>query len=288
MLEFSDSPVVSTSVSPEEPFILSENITDIHESVERDSNQEIILPGEDLSLRSKVRLVRDALKEDQVAGNRLQRFGRKLGIVATMGWLAYEWGPGNETVTPILAGQVINTVNGPQGIVTAAGITAGFTFIQQVMSGGTLAATATQYPNAAKQVSEFTQDTDNPELSAKPWKDLSLRKRFLYAFTMGTTFIATREAGVTGEVKFRETMKRVVGSAALSACGVGVLAAGVESVDSYAENAPQAIETGSEIAVSIATNPLTWLGLLGISTYKDYRHRKNLQAQLANIEEKTV
>jgi hypothetical protein len=235
------------------------------------------LDPDSLSFREKFRSLREALGEDFKKSGPLQ----KLGLLTTAAWLAYEWGPGNETVTPIIGGHVINNVSGPAGMVKVAAVTAGFTFVQQTLSGTTLAATATQFPKAAKKTSELMKDEDQPELSAKPWKELPLSKRLLYAFTMGTTFVATREAGVTGEVGFKNNLKRVLGSAALCAAGVGVIGASVEAVDYYADDAPALIQEASDVGISVATSPLFWLGLLGLSTYRDARKRNALRKQLA-------
>lgn len=231
-----------------------------------------------MGLREKLRLMRDSLGED------ISRHGltQKLGLLATAGWLAYEWGPGNETVTPILAGRVIDATQGPTGIAATAAISAGFTFAQQVASGATLAATATRFPAAAAQASELMRDETNPELNLQPWDQLPRKKRFLYAFTMGTTFVATREAGITGDVSFRHSMQRVLGSAVLCAAGVGAIAGSVELMDTYDEYTPPAVEATSTVAVDVITHPLFWLSILGISTYAEHRKRKKLRAASAN------
>ena len=234
--------------------------------------------SDDLTLRQKLHEVREAAAYDfKNSGIR-----QKIGLLATGAWLTYEWGPGNETVTPILGGAIINSVSGPAGIAVTAAVTGGFTFLQQVASGATVAATATQFPKLTETTfNRFFTDKEHPELNAKPWKDLSLAKRILYGFTMGTTFVASREAAVTGETKFAKTLPRVIGSAALTSSVVATLAGGVEALDTYSDNFTPILQKISETFVDVVSNPITWLGLLGVSALNERRKRKNIRKELA-------
>ena len=252
----------------------------IFEALEPQST-DILLAAEDeanlLTIREKFRILRRAGREDLASSGLMQ----KIGLFATALWLAYEWGPGNETITPIINGQVVDRVSGVGGIVTAAAITGGFTFLQQIASGATVTGTATQFPRLAESAfKHFLSDTEHPELNAKPWNKLSLHERLIYGFTAGTTFVATREAGVTGEVKFSKTMPRVVGSAALTSAAVASIAATVEAVDTYKNHMPSTLEYAAEIGIQVITNPLTWIGLLVFTTYRNHRKRSELRAQL--------
>lgn len=236
--------------------------------------------NENLTLREKIHELRKAASDDFNNSG----IAKKVGLAATAAWLAYEWGPGNETLTPILGGAVINNVNGPLGIAATAAITGGFTFLQQVASGATVAATATQFPNLAESTfNKFFVDKDHPELNAKPWQHLPLTTRLLYGFTMGTTFVASREAAVTGQTEFKKTMPRVVGSAALTGTMVAAIAGSVEALDTYGHNLPLKIAglKLDELFIDVVTNPVTWLGLLGVSAVSGRIKRNKIRKELA-------
>ena len=47
---------------------------------------------------------------------------------------AYEWGPGNETLTPYIGAQAVEVSDGLKGVLVTAAITGGFTVAQQLAS----------------------------------------------------------------------------------------------------------------------------------------------------------
>lgn len=65
------------------------------------------------------------------------RWHRRLALVAVVGWLAYEWGAGNETLTPWILAKVISNTHGAVAIPATAIVGFAFTTLQQLASGFT-------------------------------------------------------------------------------------------------------------------------------------------------------
>ncbi len=62
---------------------------------------------------------------------------QRLALAGMAFWLMYEWGPGNETVTPWLLAQVIAGTDSAWVIPLTAFVAFGFTAAQQLASGFT-------------------------------------------------------------------------------------------------------------------------------------------------------
>ncbi len=60
---------------------------------------------------------------------------RRLLLLGVMVWLAYEWGPGNETVTPWLLARLLRDHEGGGAVALTVAVGAGFTAVQQLLSG---------------------------------------------------------------------------------------------------------------------------------------------------------
>lgn len=232
---------------------------------------------EHLTYRERFRRLRKAGAED---------FGRsgplhKIGMIATAGIIAYEWGPGNETVTPIIAGIVINNTDGPKGILLSAGIAGAFTIVEQGLATTLMASTVSQFPELAKTSMELSGTDEDPVLRRKPWKELSRRKRLLSGFTLGASYVVPREAAITGNADFKQNLKVGLKSTAMTGGVVAAFAGGVDTIDQVTDNAPAAVETIGDIAVTVVTHPALWLGIFGLTVYSEHRARKQYLAQRA-------
>lgn len=211
----------------------------------------------DLSYWQRVRKLWGAGKEDfKTAG-----LGQKLGMLAMAGWFAYEWGPGNEAVTPIIGGLVLNHTNGIAAPLVTGAVTGAFTFVQQAASGVTTAYTESTFPKLAETSYKLFNEDEDGEVKHKEWKELSNSTKFLYAFGIGTTFGVTREAVVTGGDKTK-LYKTALGSAAVAGVSVTGIAATVGAIKWGADGTK--LQPYSDWLIDKVENPLYWLAGIGL------------------------
>jgi hypothetical protein len=133
-------------------------------------------------------------------------------ILASLGVMtAYEWGPGNEALTPYIGGQAIDATDGIKGIFITAGITGGFTLAQQLASSWLTRKTTQQFPDVtSKTFNYMNNDVENDdELRFKTFNELPLVKKGLYPLTIGSSFVVAREAFVTGSTDEKSLRQRV-------------------------------------------------------------------------------
>ncbi len=214
-------------------------------------------------------------------------FSQKVGLLATAGWLAYEWGPGNETVTPYIAAAVLERTDGYSGAAVTAAVAGGFTFVQQTASGMTTAATVSTFPRLAGTACEFADSKSAKDPGDRSWKNLGKWRQFDYAFLGGSSFVVTREAAATGNTDATYLKKQAVRSAAIAGGTVAALGAGLDTLSQSAQGT--SMENEADIVVDIASNPLTWIGYVvaryglpaAIAKVRQYRQAEQLEAPQA-------
>lgn len=184
-------------------------------------------------------------------------------LVATAGWIAYEWGFGNEALTPWLLVSVVSSTSGPWSILAAASVGFAFTTIQQLLSGYT----------AAAGFSMFHRTTDaswrllRSRLGEEPrdWFRQPLAMRGLVVFTLGTTAVVLIQMATTGEVGARRLRAVVNQAAVLCGVGVGAIGAVVAGAVWLGRSVP-ALESPTDLLLRVLGNPLFWIGLLVVVT----------------------
>lgn len=236
-------------------------------------------PIETLSYWQRVRKLIAAGSED--FKDKKSGVGQKLGLLATAGWLAYEWGPGNEAATPIVAGFVLDNSEGAMAPV-ATGIIAGtFTFAQQAASGSTAAYTASTFPRLASTTYTLFNEKEEGGIAHKPWKELPFRTRWFYAFMIGSTFGVVREAAVTPQGDNSRLYKTAGSSALITGGTVGAIGAGAGALKWAAEGTQ--FEPASDTAIHVMENPLTWLGVFGSIAIVNYIKDKRSPATAEHV-----
>lgn len=182
-------------------------------------------------------------------------------LALTAGWLAYEWGLGNETVTPWLLAKVIASTDGASSVVLTATVGFVFTTTQQLLSGFTTAAGFAMFGRTAGSAWELLQS----RLSRPPraWSQLPLTLRGLLVFTLGTTAVVLIESSLTGEVGVRRHRRAIVQAAVL--CGVMVGAIGaVGAALGWLGRSVASLESATDWVLKVLSNPLFWIALLAI------------------------
>ncbi len=186
-------------------------------------------------------------------------FGRRIALVAVLLWLAYEWGIGNETVTPLLLVNVIGETDGVVAIVATAAVGFGFTLAQQLASGFT----------ALYGFSIFTRTGDaawrrlRSQFGKTPgeWSTLGLPARSALVFGLGTTAVALLQIAATGDVGVRRHRRAVVESSLLVSVLVGSFGALVAAIAVVGRRI-EPLAGPTEWAIRILGNPAFWLALL--------------------------
>ncbi len=190
---------------------------------------------------------------------RIASWKRRLALVAVVGWLAYEWGAGNETFTPWLLAKVIKDSHGGITIPVTAAVGFGFTTLQQLASGFTALtgfSTFDRTSKAAWHTLRGQRDTVPGE-----WSSLSLFAKCALVFGLGTTAVALVQIVSTGSVGVRRHASVVVHSALLCGTLVGSIAAVVASIAVLGRNVESLAGT-TEWVLRVLGNPLFWVGLL--------------------------
>ena len=180
-------------------------------------------------------------------------------LVATAAWIAYEWGFGNETVTPWLLVRVVAATGGFESIVAAAVVGFAFTTAQQLASGFTGAAGFSMFSRTATAAWSVLQSrlADDP----RPWARRSIITRMLVVFTLGTTAVVLIETTITGEVGVRRHRRTIVEAAILCGAMVGAIGAVVAGAVWLGRSVP-ALEPATNRLLSVLGNPLFWIALL--------------------------
>lgn len=190
---------------------------------------------------------------------RAANWARRFALMAVIGWLVYEWGAGNETLTPWILAKVIKDTHGAVAIPVTAGIGFGFTTVQQLASGFTALTGFSMFDrtaNAAWQRLRGENDTAPGE-----WSRLTPVGRGALVFGLGTTAVALIQIMSTGRTGVRRHASVVVQSAFLCGAmvgGIGALAASVAVIGRRVHS----LARGTEWILRILGNPLFWVGLL--------------------------
>ncbi len=179
-----------------------------------------------------------------------------LGVVA---WLVYEWGPGNETVTPWLLARLLRDHEGWPAIVVTVSVGIAFTTVQQLLSGATaLAGFALFERTAAAAWQRLTAHRGSPPPA---WRSLGWAARAALAFGLGTTAVALVEVVGSGQAKAADHRRAVVASALLCGGIVGAIA-GATSLLVVLGRQVSGLRGPTDRLLDVLGSPWTWLGLL--------------------------
>ena len=184
---------------------------------------------------------------------------RRVALCGVVFWLAYEWGIGNEVVTPWLLARVISDRPGVEAI--PAAIIVGFTFtvLQQLLSGLTALVGFSMFSRTAHAAWQRLRG----QFSSIPgeWSTLGLFSRSVLVFGLGTTAVALVQITTTGEVGVRRHARAVTESAVLCGAIVGVVAGAVGAL-AVAGREVEMLAPFTEWMLRVLGNPLFWLALV--------------------------
>ena len=210
---------------------------------------------------------RTCVRED-FAGSTVRQ---RVLLVATVGWVAYEWGLGNETLTRWILVRVISDTSGWWSVLATAGVGFAFTTAQQLASGATAVIGFSMFERTSAAAWRLLRSrlADEP----RDWSRLSLVTRALVVFTLGTTAVVLIQTTVTGDARPERHRRTVVQAATM----VGLLVAGIGAIVASAVwlgRSVPTVEPATEWLLRVLGNPLFWIGLLAaVLGFKSVRSR---------------
>ncbi|CAB4537959.1 MAG: hypothetical protein ACK5CE_11660 [Actinomycetes bacterium] len=207
---------------------------------------------------------------------RSSRWRGRLALIAVVAWIAYEWGPGNETVTPFLVLAVLDrTEAGVASVVVPATVGFAFTLVQQLLSGVTALAGFSMFAGTAQAAWRRLSVDGTKEV--RGWHEIGGAAKVAVAWGLGTTAVALAQIVTTGTVGVVRHLRAVVQSAFLAATGVGVLAAGVGGLAWLGRSVPS-MRGSTDVVIRVLGNPLLWLGLVVVTLVMDRRAARRATA----------
>jgi hypothetical protein len=198
-------------------------------------------------------------------------WAQRISLAGVVLWLLYEWGPGNETVTPWILANIIEDNTGAAVIPITAAVGFVFTTAQQLASGFTALAGFSLFERTSRAAWEKLRGTD--EVGPGEWHGLNWSTRCSLVFGLGTTAIALIQVMTTGEVGVRRHARVVRTSAFLCGLIVAIIGAGAASI-AYVGRRVHALMGTTDWIIRVLGNPLFWIGaLVCLALYKTLARR---------------
>jgi hypothetical protein len=211
------------------------------------------------------------LREAVTADFRASRLLRRVALCGVVFWLAYEWGIGNEIVTPWLLARVIDDRPGLEAIPAAIVVGFVFTAVQQLLAGLTALAGFSMFDRTAHAA--WRRLAAQFDSIPGEWSRLGMFSRSILVFGLGTTAVALLQITTTGQVGVRRHARAVTESAILCGALVGVIGGGVGAL-AVAGRRIDVLAPFTEWMLRVLGNPLFWLGLVVlVAVVNVARHR---------------
>jgi hypothetical protein len=184
---------------------------------------------------------------------------QRILLLATVGWVAYEWGFGNETVTPWILVRVVSDTSGAWSVLVTAAVGFMFTLVQQAVSG----LTAVYGFSMFRRTASTARRSLRARLDREPrtWDEQRIGTKALVVFALGTTAVVLIESTTTGAVGLAR-QRRVVAQAALLVASIVAVIAAVGATAVLIGRSVPALESSTEWLLRLLGNPLFWIGLL--------------------------
>lgn len=202
----------------------------------------------------------DAIRDALVVDLRTSGWRQRMLLLLAVGWIGYEWGLGNETVTPWLLSWVISEHDGWSTIALTALVGFGFTFVQQLLSGLSVLAGLSVFDRTASAAWRRLATRIDPERLR--WDGAGWAYRLVIVFTLGTTAVALLQIVSSGRVGVAAHRRVVVLAAGLCAAAVGIIGALAATLGQLGRSV-DALAGPTDWVLRILGNPLFWIGLLG-------------------------
>jgi hypothetical protein len=198
------------------------------------------------------------LRRAMVLDFRTSGWGPRVALMGVVAWLVYEWGPGNETVTPWVLANLLDHFDGITSVFVVGVVAFVFTTLQQLASGFTALAGFSVLHRTAHASWERLERSNSGLRGG--WWSMRWSSRVAVVFGLGTTAVALMQIITTGQVGVRTHARAVATSAAV--CGatiaaVSAVCAGIVAVG----RAVDAWSDATDRLVGVLASPWPWLVL---------------------------
>jgi len=190
---------------------------------------------------------------------RTAKWRQRLALVGVCAWLAYEWGPGNETVNTLILARIIENNTGVAVIPITAAVAMLFTLLQQLASGFTALAGFSLFDRTAR--ASWQKLRGSRDVAPGEWSRLGWVARSSIAFGLGTTAVALIQIMTTGQVGVRRHGRSVASSALLCSIIIGFIGGSAATI-AYVGRRVDSLAKPTRLILRVLENPLFWLGFL--------------------------
>jgi hypothetical protein len=178
---------------------------------------------------------------------------KRVSLAASMGALAFEWGTGNEALLSWMAANTYDISHNPIMTGVVVGVVS---FVEQSGIGSLMANTISQFPKVAERIRQVTGNASSEASRPKP----GIVNRFAGAFVLGAAVEVVVD-NARNERTRSANIRHVLGSSALIGTGAAGLIAGASGLLALGEKV--GYESQAQTVVDVASNPLTYVALLG-------------------------
>jgi hypothetical protein len=213
---------------------------------------------------------------------RTSGWGARVALVGVVAWLVYEWGPGNETVTPWVLANLLERFDGVTAVIVVGVVAFAFTTLQQLASGFTALAGFSVLHRTA-QASWERLERSNSRLRGG-WWSMRWSSRVAVVFGLGTTAVALMQIITTGQVGVRTHARAVATSAAVCGATLAVIStvcAGIIAVG----RAVEAWSDATDRLVEVLARPWPWLVLAAAMLVREVMAGRGARAQAVSAEQ---
>ncbi len=189
-----------------------------------------------------------------------------LAVVGLLVWMAFQWGFGNDAVLPTVAANAFDLVDdgaswsrGAAGV--GAAMVAAFVFwgASQLLDAVIMLSGLRIIPRLTQRISHYLTRKN----LVKPYDELSWTTRWGLAYATGVSVICLVDVFATGRPGLAGRRRMILASTLLSAGTVSLVVGLVVSAAMVATRIP-AVSDEAEVFISVAKNPLTWIGLFSV------------------------
>lgn len=184
-----------------------------------------------------------------------------LGVVALLGWMAFQWGFGNDALLPPIVAWVFDGIDDDTswsaGLLGVAGaMAAGFLFwgATQLLDAIIMLSGLRLIPGITARVSHFLRDKG----WVTPYRDMSWSTRWIIAYATGASALCLVDFFATGEGGLRQRRQMVTSAVVLSAGTVSLVVGVLAGAAMVAKRVP-ATEGAADTLIRYAKNPLVWI-----------------------------
>ena len=180
---------------------------------------------------------------------------------------AYEYGPGNELITPLITGPLVRSSRDELGVIAATAVAFGSVAMQQILGAWLSRRVLLASPRTTSTI--YDQLHHQPDDAFLNFGQLSFWRRMSNSLFLGSTYNVIRESFLSDSADQRTLRDVGRASAFLAASIVGIIAA-------LAAGLAAAFPTNIVVAavITVVAHPLPWFGLAILALCLDIKRSR--------------